>query len=82
MDRRDFFRAAGGLGLVAFSEADRAEAAQLTSAPAPAPVDVQWGKAPCRFCGTGCGVEVGVREGKVVAVRGDEASPVNKGRGH
>ncbi|MCA8967990.1 MAG: molybdopterin-dependent oxidoreductase, partial [Planctomycetes bacterium] len=38
-----------------------------------------WDKAPCRFCGTGCGVEVGVRDGEVKAVRGDERSPVNKG---
>ncbi|MFN3487302.1 MAG: molybdopterin-dependent oxidoreductase, partial [Planctomycetota bacterium] len=38
-----------------------------------------WKKAPCRFCGVGCGVEVGVRDGKVAAVRGDQASPVNRG---
>ncbi len=24
---------------------------------------IQWSKAPCRFCGTGCGVMVGVKEG-------------------
>ena len=42
-------------------------------------LNVIWDKAPCRYCGTGCGVEVGVRDGKVVAVRGDEKSPVNKG---
>lgn len=53
--------------------------------PAPAPAttvadaSLEWSKAPCRFCGVGCGVEVGVQEGKVVAVRGDTASPVNKG---
>jgi len=41
--------------------------------------DLQWDKAPCRFCGTGCGVEVGVADGKVVAVRGDELNEVNKG---
>ncbi len=41
--------------------------------------DITWSKAPCRYCGVGCGVEVGVSEGKVVAVRGDEQSPVNKG---
>ena len=41
--------------------------------------DVAWSKAPCRFCGTGCGVEVGVADGKVVAVRGDELAQVNKG---
>ncbi len=40
---------------------------------------LQWGKAPCRYCGTGCGVEVGIQDGKAVAVRGDVASPVNRG---
>ncbi len=38
-----------------------------------------WDKAPCRFCGTGCHVQVGVEEGKVVAIRGDEQADVNKG---
>ncbi|MDH5491724.1 MAG: molybdopterin-dependent oxidoreductase, partial [Myxococcales bacterium] len=36
-------------------------------------------KAPCRFCGTGCGVEVGVHADRVVAVRGDDLNPVNEG---
>ncbi len=40
---------------------------------------LQWAKAPCRYCGTGCGVEVGVKDGKVAAVRGDKESPVNRG---
>ena len=40
---------------------------------------VEWSKAPCRFCGTGCGVMVGVRDGKVVAVAGDRQNPVNLG---
>ncbi len=40
---------------------------------------VTWDKAPCRFCGTGCHVQVGVRGGKVVAVAGDELAEVNKG---
>lgn len=31
-----------------------------------------WKKAICRFCGTGCGVVVGMRGQDVVAVRGDE----------
>jgi nitrate reductase (cytochrome) len=38
-----------------------------------------WGKAPCRYCGTGCGTLVGVRNGKVEAVTGDPACPVNRG---
>jgi nitrate reductase (cytochrome) len=40
---------------------------------------ITWGKAPCRFCGTGCGVLVGVRNGTVVATKGDPAAPVNRG---
>ena len=40
---------------------------------------VTWSKAPCRFCGTGCGVMVGIRDGRVVAVAGDRQSPVNLG---
>jgi len=38
-----------------------------------------WQKAPCRFCGTGCGVEVAVMNGEIAAVRGDPLSPVNGG---
>jgi len=41
--------------------------------------DVKWNKAPCRFCGTGCHVQVGVQDGKVVAVAGDRNAEVNKG---
>lgn len=38
-----------------------------------------WKKTPCRFCGVGCGLLVGVSAGRAVAVKGDPASPVNKG---
>ncbi len=41
--------------------------------------DVAWNKAPCRFCGTGCHVQVGVQSGKVVAIAGDKNAEVNKG---
>ncbi|MCG8332720.1 MAG: molybdopterin-dependent oxidoreductase [Chitinophagales bacterium] len=40
---------------------------------------INWKKTPCRFCGVGCGLLVGVSDGKAVAVKGDPASPVNKG---
>ena len=42
-------------------------------------LQLQWSKAPCRFCGTGCGVMVGVKEGKVVATHGDMQAEVNRG---
>ncbi len=40
---------------------------------------VAWNKAPCRFCGTGCHVQVGVKGGEVVAIAGDRHAEVNKG---
>ncbi|WP_157016675.1 periplasmic nitrate reductase subunit alpha [Mesorhizobium xinjiangense] len=42
-------------------------------------LEINWSKAPCRFCGTGCGVMVGVREGQVVATHGDMQAEVNRG---
>ena len=40
---------------------------------------VKWSKAPCRFCGTGCGVAVGVKDGRVIATEGDPKAEVNRG---
>jgi len=40
---------------------------------------LDWNKAPCRFCGVGCSVNVATLDGKVVATHGDIQSPVNKG---
>ncbi|RWX57147.1 nitrate reductase catalytic subunit NapA [Photobacterium chitinilyticum] len=40
---------------------------------------LKWQKAPCRFCGTGCSVNVGIKDDKVVATHGDIKSPVNRG---
>ncbi|EAJ5672927.1 periplasmic nitrate reductase subunit alpha [Campylobacter lari] len=39
----------------------------------------RWDKAVCRFCGTGCGILVASLDGKIVAVKGDPAAPVNRG---
>ncbi|MFM9858648.1 periplasmic nitrate reductase subunit alpha [Pseudoxanthobacter sp. M-2] len=44
-----------------------------------ATLDIKWSKAPCRFCGTGCGVMVGVKDGQVVATHGDMQAEVNRG---
>ncbi|MGR3792984.1 nitrate reductase catalytic subunit NapA [Vannielia sp. SX4] len=45
----------------------------------PGNADIRWDKAPCRFCGTGCSVLVGTKEGRVVATQGDPEAPVNRG---
>jgi nitrate reductase NapA len=50
-----------------------------TLAGAPPESTWRWDKAPCRFCGVGCGVLVATAKGKVVAVKGDPDSPVNRG---
>ena len=41
--------------------------------------ELKWSKAPCRFCGTGCGVLVGVKSDKVVATLADPQAEVNRG---
>ncbi len=40
---------------------------------------IRWDKGVCRFCGTGCGELIGVKDDKIVAVQGDPDAPVNKG---
>lgn len=39
----------------------------------------KWDKSVCRFCGTGCGIMVATKDGKIVAVKGDPSAPVNRG---
>jgi nitrate reductase NapA len=41
--------------------------------------ELKWSKAPCRFCGTGCGINVAVKDGRVVATHGDVHAEVNRG---
>ncbi len=73
--RRDFIKtsaiaataAAAGVGLPQVKDADAATAG------------IRWDKAPCRFCGTGCSVLVGTKDGRMVATQGDPDAPVNRG---
>ena len=53
--------------------------AQALAQSAGAADDIRWDKGACRFCGTGCGVLIGVKDGRVVATQGDPDAPVNKG---
>ncbi|GAA5174003.1 nitrate reductase catalytic subunit NapA [Niveibacterium umoris] len=82
LTRRDFIKAnaaaaaaaSAGLSLAA-PKKDAAPAA----APASPDTNLRWDKAPCRFCGTGCSVLVGVQGGRVVATQGDPDAEVNRG---
>ena len=77
LSRREFLKsgiAAGtaatvGLPLTKLAEAAAAEVEK----------DWQWDKSVCRFCGTGCGIMVATKDGRIVATKGDPAAPVNKG---
>ena len=78
VDRRDFVKsmafsaavtAAGGLGIQF----------EVKAQELPQDSNIQWHKTPCRFCGVGCGLLVGISNDRAVAVKGDPASPVNKG---
>ncbi len=40
----------------------------------------KWTKTTCGYCSVGCGVLVGTRDNKAVAVRGNPDHPVNKGK--
>jgi len=37
-------------------------------------------KTICPYCGVGCGIYIGIRDNRIVNVRGDAENPVNKGR--
>jgi len=41
--------------------------------------ELKWSKAACRFCGTGCSINVAVKQDRVVATHGDVHSEVNRG---
>jgi nitrate reductase NapA len=77
MERRDFLKASAMAAATA--AATRAFDNESHAADAPGKDDVRWDKAPCRFCGTGCHVQVGVKGGRVVAIAGDQKAEVNKG---
>ncbi|WP_433543511.1 hypothetical protein [Neomoorella humiferrea] len=39
----------------------------------------RWVATTCGYCGTGCGLYLGIKGGRAVAVKADPAAPVNKG---
>ena len=75
-DRREFLKLSA---LAAATAAAAGTPLQAGAAPSRMGEGVHWDKAPCRFCGTGCHVQVGTKGGKVVAIAGDPQAEVNKG---
>ncbi|MVA98186.1 periplasmic nitrate reductase subunit alpha [Nitratireductor sp. CAU 1489] len=78
LNRRDLLKAQAA----AIAASTAGIALPAAAQPVPGGVDalqITWSKAPCRFCGTGCGVMVGVKDNKVVATHGDMQAEVNRG---
>ena len=73
LTRRDFIKANAVVATAAAAGIAMPAVAQ------PAKANIRWDKGVCRFCGTGCGVLVGVQDGRVVATQGDPDAPVNRG---
>ena len=75
LNRRDFIKANAAAAAAAVA------GIQLPASQALAKGDdgIRWDKAPCRFCGVGCSVLVGTKNGRVVATQGDPDAPVNRG---
>jgi nitrate reductase NapA len=83
VDRRTFLRdvAAASAALSVPAVVPGLMPAAAAPAPAGGRVATAWKKAPCRLCGVGCGLLVGISNGRAVAVKGDPDSPVSKGLG-
>lgn len=76
--RRDTLKAQAVAAAAAVAGIAPATLAQNVVVPGDA-AQLKWDKAPCRFCGTGCGVMVAVRDNQVVATHGDIHHEVNRG---
>ncbi|TKD21394.1 nitrate reductase catalytic subunit NapA [Rhodobacter capsulatus] len=71
--RRSLLKAGAAAATAAAAGIPLAAPAQIVDA------DIRWDKAACRFCGTGCSVLVGTKDGRVVATQGDPEAAVNRG---
>jgi nitrate reductase (cytochrome) len=76
--RRDFIRQSATATAAAAAGVALPGVAQNVLLERPA-TELKWSKAPCRFCGTGCGINVAVKDGRVVATHGDIHAEVNRG---
>ena len=76
--RRDFVRHSAAVAAGAVAGVPIEVLAQDGNAYAQAS-KLTWSKAPCRFCGTGCHVQVAVKDNRVVATQGDPEAEVNRG---
>ena len=79
LSRREFIKAQAVAAAAAAAAGLPITAAATELKTAAQATELRWSKAPCRFCGTGCSVMVGTKEGRVVATHGDVKAEVNRG---
>ncbi|RXK01666.1 periplasmic nitrate reductase subunit alpha [Arcobacter sp. CECT 8989] len=77
LSRRDFLKSSAAASAAAAVGMN--VPSQLQASATNAEKGWRWDKAACRFCGTGCGIMLATKNGKIVAVKGDPAAPVNRG---
>lgn len=77
LSRRDFLKSSAAASAAA--AVGMTVPAELAAKANAAEGGWRWDKAACRFCGTGCGIMLATKGGKIVAVKGDPAAPVNRG---
>jgi len=77
LSRRDFLKSSAAASAAA--AVGMSVPASMQAASSEAQDGWRWDKAACRFCGTGCGIMMATKNGKIVAVKGDPAAPVNRG---
>lgn len=81
MDRRSFLKLSlAATATVGMAGEAFATQSYVSGGPAPAHAEPEkWVYSTCGFCGTGCGIEIGVQGDKATAIRGTKGYPVNDG---
>ncbi|MDQ6963358.1 MAG: nitrate reductase catalytic subunit NapA [Mariprofundales bacterium] len=78
VDRREFIKTSAALAAAASIDMSLPGLAQAVSFDAERS-RIRWDKAPCRFCGVGCGVMVGTKDNRIVETQADPKAEVNRG---
>ncbi|WP_129649213.1 nitrate reductase catalytic subunit NapA [Peristeroidobacter agariperforans] len=76
INRRQFLRRSAAASAIAAASSNAPAQNIITESQF---TKLKWSKAPCRFCGTGCGVRVAVKGNRVVATHADANAEVNRG---
>ena len=71
INRRSFIKASAATAALAMAGLPAEVLADST---------IDYSRAQCRFCGTGCTVLAGIKGGRIVSIKGDADSPINFGR--